>query len=86
MPEFYIKIARKKFSRILGGHVPPAAAPVSYVQLGVTPDAVIAVWTSYGLGVQVAHYLVAQLHWLIVFNPGCTIQTFVHILPRSLNR
>jgi len=23
MPEFYIKIARKKFSRILGGHVPP---------------------------------------------------------------
>ena len=28
MPEFYIIIARKIFSRILGGHVPPA--PVSY--------------------------------------------------------
>jgi len=28
MPEFYIKIARKFFSRILGGTCPPA--PVSY--------------------------------------------------------
>jgi len=29
MPEFYIKIARKFFARILGGHVPPCL-PVSY--------------------------------------------------------
>jgi len=30
MPEFYIIIARKIFSRILGEHVPPSLPPVSY--------------------------------------------------------